>query len=157
MDRKKWLYSLLFLIVFTSIFSAMTLAKYGSNHSTTPDYTIAKWSVSTNNDSNKTINLVSGNNEATYTVRVTSTSEVAATYSIELTSVPSNTEVKLDSGSFVSPNNSGTILFGNVGTINTGNSSEHVHTLTFKADLNETEMSNRTVGVNVIFVQDVVY
>ena len=153
--KKKFIVFLfIYFILFTSYFAFNTLSKYASQVNTNDQVSVARFSVSaTGNNAN--IDMIAGNSGSslTYTVTVTSTSEVAANYSIILTSVPTGVKVKLDNGSFESETN-GTINFNNVGTFNANDSnSTRTHTLTFMAEIGTTTQSNTSIGLDVIFTQ----
>lgn len=130
------------------------IAKYTSLFQSGDDGTVAKWSVTSSSSSATTLNIVSGNATGTYTLDVTSTSEVSASYSIVLANVPSGIEVKVDNGAYHSPDGTGTIEFSNVGafTPNLSNST-HSHTLTFNSLLDAGTPASNTIDIDVIFTQ----
>ena len=135
------------------LFSSYFLAKYISSLDGADNTSVAKWSVEAvpNTD---TLNLVSGNIVGVYTLTITSMSEVSARYSVMLSNVPDELEVKIDNGEYQTADNSGSIVFENVGTINVGNnSSARVHSLTFNSPLDSSIPSTNAVDVNVEFVQ----
>ena len=143
---------LIIAVLFTAIISISTSSKYtGELPEKTAAAPIARWEVFTNNDANKNINLIAGGQGQSYTIRVYSGSETAVNYSVELHDVPSYLTVDLDGVSKTPTNNE--IVFDNVGTILTGDSSAHTHTLTISAALNAEEIIDRDLDLDVVFVQ----
>ena len=109
------------------------------------------WSVSMNDTlSNDNISITPGGlANGTYTFSVTSNSEVDATYSIVVSNIPNNVEIKLDNGSFQTPVN-GTVTFANAGTIlYSDQNKERSHSITFKANSNATTSNNNQININV--------
>ena len=154
--KKKFItFLLIYLILFTSYFSVITLSKYVGTTRGAGTTAIAKWEVSvdtSDNDSN-TLNLVSGNTTQNYILKLTSTSETVATYSIILSNVPSELEVKLDDGSYMMPVDN-TITYEDVGYINANASNRTVtHTLTFNAPIDSNILSTNQINIDVKFVQ----
>ena len=116
---------------------------------------IARWYVTydTSDNESDTINLVSGNGPKNYIVKVISTSEVAATYSIVLTSVPTGLQVKLDNGAYQTPVNN-RIEFNNAGSfIANDSNTEHTHTLTINAPIETNISGSNSIGINITFNQ----
>lgn len=153
--RKFLLFLLLYLVVFTSVLSMITLSKYSSVSSGNGSMKIAKWNVTlnTSNNQNDNINLISGNNEASYTLTVESLSDVKVGYSIIISNIPNGIKVKLDNGSYKEPS-SGTISFNNVGVINANATSNQAsHTLTFSATLGSQTISSKKIDMDVKFIQ----
>lgn len=150
--RKRIVYLILMLITITNSY---LLAKYTSNISSSHNTNIAKWEVSydTSDNSSDTLELVSGNNTQNYILKVTSTSEVSASYSIRLSSVPSEMRVKIDNGEYKVPTNN-TIEFNNVGSF-TGSdlNATFTHTLTFEAPLEANISNTNDININMTFTQ----
>ncbi len=143
---------LIIAVLFTAIISISTSAKYtGELPEKTAAAPIARWEVFTNNDSNKNISLIAGAQGQSYTIRVYSGSETAVDYSIEIHDVPSYITVDLD-GETKTPTN-GEIVFDDVGTIYTNDTTAHTHTLTISAALNAEEIIDRDLDLDVVFVQ----
>ncbi len=153
------------IIKFTAIYIACflvfnattTIAKYLSAIEATGTKDIAKWEVlydSSDNVTNK-LNLVSGNEaqNQTYIIKVTSNSEVKASYSLVLTNVPNDVEAKVDGGSYVSPTNN-TITIENIGTINANATNKtNNHTLKFNTPLNSQVIGENSINIEMKFVQ----
>ena len=99
------------------------------------------------------LSLISGNSTKDYIIKVTSTSEVSANYSIILTNVPSEMEVKIDGGTYRLPINN-TISFENVNSFGASDvNTTHTHRLIFNAPIDSNIASSTQVGINVIFNQ----
>lgn len=131
------------------------IARYSSLVSGTNFGSVAKWQVSydTSDNASDTINLISGNGTSSYIIKVTSVSEVAANYSIILSNVPSEMEVKIDNGVYETPINN-RIEFNNVGSFSGNNmNTTFTHTLTFNAPLESNIASTTNIGVNIEFSQ----
>lgn len=145
---------ILIVLIGLSYFTATTFAKYISSLNRSISGTIAKWDVSLAGDNNAPINLIAGNNTQTYSLSVTSTSEVKANYVIEITNVPTGVKAKLDNGSYVSPS-SNKITLSNSNTYLPPNSvgTTKNHTITFQAALSTNVISNSNMTLNVIFTQ----
>ena len=153
--KKKFIVFLfIYFILLTSYFTFSTVAKYAGEISRTNQISVARFNVSaTGNNSN--ISMVAGNggSSLTYTVTVTSISEVATSYSILLTNVPTGVKVKLDNGSYISGTNN-EISFNNAGTFAPNDSnSTRTHTLTFMAEIGAATQSNASIGLDVVFTQ----
>ena len=159
--KRLYKYFLWYFIFFTAYFSMMTLSKYIGTVTGTGTTTIAKWEVAvddTDNASN-TLDVVIGNATQSYILKITSTSDVKAMYSIVLSNLPSNVEVKLENSStypnYQTPTNN-TITFSNVGYINANaNSNDRTitHTLTFNVPINTVTINASEIDIDVIFNQ----
>ena len=152
-DKKSMKKVISVVLLMGVLFSSYFLAKYISSLDGADNTSVAKWSVEAVSDTD-TLNLVSGNAVGVYTLTITSTSEVSARYSVILSNVPAELEVKIDNGEYQTADNSGSIVFENVDTINVGNnSSARVHSLTFNSPLDSNISSVNAVDVDVEFVQ----
>ena len=160
--KKLTTFLLIYLILFTSYFSLITLSKYVGTTSGSGTTTIAKWEVSTDTTDNlsNTVDVIIGNTTQSYTLKITSTSDVKAMYSIVLSNVPSDVQVKLENSStyptYQTPTNNNTITFSNVGYINANaNSNDRTitHTLTFNVPIDSNTISARGINIDVIFNQ----
>ena len=152
--RKFLKFLLVYLIMSTSALSIITLSKYTSTSAGNGSMKIAKWDVTLNTSDNTSdnINIISGNNTVSYTLKVKSLSEVKVGYTIKISNVPNDILVKLDNGSNTSPT-SGVVTFSNVGVINANATTREVtHTLTFSAPLSANVIS-KTFDIDVIFTQ----
>lgn len=144
---------LLALISFSNSFLSAKYTFSLNNYGSTAK--IAKWNVSydTSENASDTLELISGNETKSYIIKVTSTSEVATSYSIVLSNVPSEMEVKIDERPYQTPINNA-IEFENINAFS-GNdmNTTFTHTLTFNAPL-ESDIANTTnIGINVKFTQ----
>ena len=144
----------IYFIFFTTYFSMITLSKYAGTSAGNGLATTAKWNVSIDtSDSSDTLNIVSGNITQSYKLKISSTSEVAANYSLILSGLPDNIEVSIDGGSYQKPVNN-QIIFSNMGLFNANDSNtEHTHTLTFNAPLDADIPSVNEINIDVDFVQ----
>ena len=116
----------------------------------------ASWNVSLNqNNVNNNLTIIPGENGATasYTINITSNSEVDVTYDVVISGLPNGVSVafgdrapQLASSGTVTITNAGTILYNAQNKTNT-------HTLTFSAASNATCVNNQSVTVNVIAKQ----
>ena len=114
----------------------------------------ASWNVALNQTGvDNTLQVIPDTLNASYTLNVTSTSEVDVQYTIVVRNIPSGVLVKLDNGSFQTPSNN-TVTFNNAGNIYYSDvSKEKTHVLTFKANTGTTAVNNQTVSVDVDFRQ----
>lgn len=158
--KKKFIaFLMVYLVLFTSYFSIITLSKYVGITRNSGIATVAKWEVSTDTSDNTsdTLNMTIGNTHPTYILKITSTSEVKAEYSIVLSNLPSDVEVKLDNrNTYETPNNNNTITFSNVGYINANASSNDrtiTHTLTFNVPIGSSSINASEINIDVIFNQ----
>ena len=151
-NKKSIIIILFALIIFSNSY---LLAKYTSILNGSSNSSIAKWSVSydTNDNDGDVLSLISGNSTKDYIIKVTSTSEVFANYSIILTNVPSEMEVKIDGGTYRLPINN-TISFENVNSFGASDvNTTHTHRLIFNAPIDSNIASSTQVGINVMFNQ----
>ena len=151
-NKKSIIIILFALIIFSNSY---LLAKYTSILNGSSNSSIAKWSVSydTNDNDGDVLSLISGNSTKDYIIKVTSTSEVSANYSIILTNVPSEMEVKIDGGTYRLPINN-TISFENVNSFGASDvNTTHTHRLIFNAPIDSNIASSTQVGINVMFNQ----
>lgn len=151
--NKKSIIIILFVLIIFS--NSYLLAKYTSVLNGSSNSSIAKWSVSydTNDNDGDVLSLISGNSTKDYIIKVTSTSEVSANYSIILTNVPNEMKVKLDNGVYKLPTNN-TIIFENISSFGASDlNTTHTHRLTFNAPIDSNIASSTQVGINVIFNQ----
>ena len=153
--KKKFIVFLfIYFILFTSYFAFSSLSKYTGEFNRTNQISVARFNVSIDSN-NANISMIAGNggSSTTYTVSVTSLSEVATNYAIVLTNVPSGVKVKLDNGNFVSETNTA-ITFNNAGTFTPNDSnSTRTHTLTFMAEIGTETQTNESINLDVIFTQ----
>ena len=139
------------LLVTVIILTYYSYARYTSAATGSAKIYGATWSVSsTSNDSS--LSLVAGTTTATYTLTVNNASEVIVKYSIKLSNLPNDIEVKLDNGSYITPVNN-EITFSNVGELGYSGTTTRNHTLTINSTQSTNEISNQNIGIDVIFEQ----
>ena len=149
-----FLFSYLFFC--TSGLLMVTLAKFVDNISDLGVATIAKWEVyaDTSDNPSDIINLTIGNTTQSYVLKITSTSETKAIYSIVLRNMPAGLEVKLDNDTNFSQPVSGVVSFNNVGFINANDSTTiKTHTLTFRVPIGSNTINAQQITVDVVFNQ----
>ncbi len=152
--KKLTLFTFLYLIFFTVHFSMITLAKYTGTISKTGTNTVAKWYVSADNEiTSKNISIVAGGSPQEYRLEVEDDSEVSFKYKIIISNIPNDITVALDNGTPREPSNN-TLIFdaGEFKTNTTPKTREH--TLSFNAPVESNEVSNRSITLDVVFVQD---
>ena len=155
MKKEKKILFIIIIIIVLSISIPITKAVFKSGSNADDSLSVAGWSVSLNQTGiNNNLNLVPGENTATYRVRVNCNAEVDAKYSIVLGNVPTGVEVSLDSGPYRTPTNN-TITFNNAGTIlYSSNIKENEHIMEFRAVSGTANVYNQTLTVDVIIEQE---
>ncbi len=154
--KRFFTFLLLYLIVFTAYFTIITFSKYTGIISGGDSAVIAKWDVYTDTSDNESdiVDVINGNGGNTYIIKVTSLSETIASYSIVLSNLPSDLEVKLDNGEFNTPDEFNVITFEDVGEINANAEIKTItHTLTFSIPINSETTGLNEIDIDVIFVQ----
>ncbi len=149
-------FEIIVLVYLLLVFSVpSTLGIYKNTASSTGLISTSAWNVSLNqNGINGSLEVITGGQNATYTLNVVSDSEVDTVYSIIVRNIPSGVQVKLDNGSF-QPESS-TVTFSNLGPIYyTGQEETRTHTLYFKANNGAATVNNQTVTIDVDFKQDI--
>ena len=148
------LFLFVYLIFASLYFSVNTLAKYTGTVSGTGETQVAKWEVSATPNSNSPMNIIAGNDTASYEITVTSTSEVGCSYSISLSNVPTGVMVKLDDKAPVTVGADKKVTFTNCGEFSANTQGQQrIHTLELKAGIDITPVSNNAIDVDVSFVQ----
>ena len=148
------LFIFVYLIFASLYFSVNTLAKYTGTVSGTGETQVAKWEVSATPNSNSPMNIIAGNDTASYEITVTSTSEVGCSYSISLSNVPTGVMVKLDDKAPVTVGADKKVTFTNCGEFSANTQGQQrIHTLELKAGIDITPVSNNAIDVDVSFVQ----
>ena len=150
MNQKK--YRIIILIISATLFAYSSYAIYKNSSVTNVVTTAAIWDVTLNSNNNNTLSIVPDpdGSTATYTLNVTSQSEVDIIYNIVIDDIPSGVSVQLDNGNFMQGNN-GKVIFGNAGTILYSDSSKtKTHTLTFKAAQGTPYTANEELDINVV-------
>ena len=147
------IFLLLCLSLFTLVYTNDAKSKYESDTNGSSNTAIAQWSVDLNSVTEGNVfNVIAGNTQLDYTVKVESTSQVSCSYAIVISNVPSDVMVSLDDGVGTYPS-SNVVNFTNVGTINiSDNTRERTHKLTFSAPINS-NVNNNQLNIQVIFTQ----
>ena len=139
------------LVIFFII--PMSYAIYRSYSTGGGNIATASWNVSLNqNNVNNNLTIIPGENgtTASYTINITSNSEVDVIYSIVIENLPSGVSISLDDGSFVTANNN-KVVFTDVGTILYSDANKNKsHVITIKANSNTQYVNNQEIDVNVI-------
>lgn len=149
--KKKFIvFFYIYALILSSFFITKTFSKYSSNYVENANVEVAKWDVSANlPDADITIAPVSEN---TYTLTVTSNSEVSLSYSIKISNLSKNTYVVIDNDRY--SNGENIFTFSNYGNININDQSKtKTHILKFISTPAVTEATNRIVKIEVIFTQ----
>ena len=156
--KKKFItFLFVYLFLFTSYFSTITLAKYVGRINRSGTMAVAKWEVSldTSDNSSNVLNMIIGNDNtnASYILKITSLSEAKASYSIVLSDLPNGLVAKLDDGTYKQKVNN-KITFDNAGYINADAESIKTHTLTFGVLIDSDTISESEINIDVIFNQE---
>lgn len=147
---------LLILLIFILISNSYFHAKYKSSMNSLNSVNIAKWNVSTDvaDNPNNNLSIISENNEPSYVLEVNSTSEVASSYYIVLSDVPTGLEVKLDNKPTYQRPINNTIIISDVGSFTASDPiTTKRHTLTFNDPLTTSNTGNNVIKIDVIFEQ----
>ena len=151
--KRKILIIVILVIVVSFFIIPGSLAIYRNIVNSNDNIASAQWNVVLNQSSvNNYISVVAGDStsSASYTINITSTSEVDITYSIIVNDIPSGVTVALDNGSFETPTN-GTVIFSNVSTINYSDINKtKSHSLTFKAASGATYVTDEEIDIDVV-------
>ena len=153
--KKFTTFLLVYFILFTSCFSIITLSKYVGTSIGNGNTSIAKWEVSidTSDNGSDTLNIIKGKTTQNYILKITSTSETKAIYSVELSDVPNGLEASIDGVNFQTPINN-KISFDNVGYINANDQQKTVtKTLSFRTPAGSEVLDENTININVVFKQ----
>lgn len=147
---------LIVVFIFSCIGSILimpsTFSIFKSDATATKILALASWSVSLNqNGVNDELEIIADNTStASYTLNVTSASEVSVKYSVVLSNLPAGVTVSIDGGNFM-PQQSNTITFSDIGTILYSDSVKtKTHTLTFKSAVGGAVVSDHEVDIDVI-------
>lgn len=142
-----------FLLFFSFVFINKTFSSYRSNVISSGETDIAKWELLVDGDQDN-INLVPGGASVSYTLEVTSKSEVSSEYSIIISNLPEGVQIALDDGGYRDPV-SGIITFTDCGHFNSTSSSiVNEHRITFKATSSAGNISGRELNIDVRVTQD---
>jgi len=158
MNKKKFIIpTFIFLLLVICIYyipKTFSILKSASQSSLNSP--IAKWQVSLNQEGiDNELDLVSGVSSQSYTLKVSSLSEVDINYSIAVKNLPSGVEVALETeNNYRTQNSNNEIIFENAGTILYGsNPNENTHILYFRSALGSEEVTNREIDIEVIATQ----
>ncbi|MBR2678610.1 MAG: hypothetical protein IKE63_04255 [Bacilli bacterium] len=154
--RKKIIVILLLPVLILVTFCAMkTFGLLRSSGSATGSLITAEWSVSRNqSESTDSIEVIPEMSTDTYTLTVTSSSEVDVTYAVIINNLPTGVVVKFgDEANYRTPTN-GTVRIDNAGTINYNDAVKtKTHTITFRATSSAQTVSDREIDIDVLFKQ----
>ena len=141
------------VIIFAAV--ATTFAIYRKSASGTGSIRTANWSISrSTSQAGDLIEVIPGVSDDTYDLTVTSSSEVDVTYTIVLSNLPDDIQVKLDEGNFMFPDSVTHKLTISGGTINYNDSIKTKnHTLTFRAASGAQTVSEQEIDIDVEFKQ----
>ena len=152
----------IFLFVYFSLFASYyttnTFTKCVGVLDKSGSLSIAKWDVSLNPTTGNTFNIITGNtsenlDDQTYSFTITNNSDVALSYNIVLSNVPTGVEVVYDNVTYYESSNVVTIT--NAGSfLTTDLNNTHTHSLTFIAPAGTTSVTNNEVDIDVDFVQN---
>ena len=140
------------IIAFLLIVIPFSYALLRSINNANGNLVTATWNVSLNKsgDYYMTIEPDPVGTQASYTIDVTSQSQVDMIYSIVIDGLPSGVCVSLDDGEFIQETNS-KVTFSNVGTIAyTDTNKTRSHTMTFKVSNTSSYVDEKEVDINVI-------
>ena len=146
---------ILYFLVFTLNFTTNTFSKYAGQINGNKSMSVAKWSVSVNDEvSSKNISLVAGNTMQEYAFNVISNSEIAANYDIILTNIPNDVKVSLDGGTIKTPTNN-RVEFTNAGSFTANQASRtNAHVLKFETTIDTAVQNNTSVNLEIVFEQE---
>ena len=156
LKKKFVVFLLIYFILLTSYLTSFTFAKFVGRIEKETSLEIAKWEVytDTNDNSTNALNLVSGNTSQNYILKVTSNSDVAIDYSVEISNLPNGIIISLDGGTFKTAKNN-KIVFEDAGSFAAGSASVvNQHNLTFSTVLGSGNISSENIKINVIFIQN---
>ena len=140
------------LVIYITI---TTLSRYTCLYIKNQNISIAKWEVNldTSDNESDTLNIVSGNAAKNYILKIISSSEIAVNYSVIVSNLPNEIEVKIDDGNYQTPINN-KITFNNIGRFNANDTiTEQIHTLYFSAPLDSNIPATNDIFVDVKFTQ----
>ena len=151
--RKKILTIIILVLVLSFFVIKGSYALYRNIVNPSADIAAATWSVTLNQTGeNNNLSVVAGdeNSTASYTVNITSISQVDIIYSIVVEDIPEGIIVKLDDGEYQTPTN-GQVIYTDVSTINYSDTNKtKSHILTFKANSNAAAALQEEININVI-------
>ena len=131
---------------------ASTYSIYRGVTSANGTLALATWNVTLNQTGvNNIVTIVPVTVSDTYTLNITSNSQVDIEYTIVVSNLPAGVEVALDEDTPQSQDNENKIVFSDAGTIlYTDQEKTKTHTLTFSAVANTTPVNSQSVSIDVI-------
>lgn len=153
LKNKKILLYIICFILFGSVvyITYSSYAKYKSESDISGEPIAASWDVSINSNTNS-LSAIAGNGTVSYTLNVYNDSDVEVGYSIQISNIPNDIQVKLDNGNYVSPVNN-IITFSNAGELDYDENTSRSHTITFQTTLSTSSISNNSLDFSVNFSQ----
>ena len=143
---------IIMIVAFLLIVIPFSYALLRSINNANGNLVAATWNVTVNESGNNYMSIAASpmDIEASYTIDVTSQSQVDMIYSIVIDGLPSGVCVSIDNGEFVQETNN-KVTFSNVGTIAYSDTNKtKSHTLTFKATSSSNVVNEKEVDINVI-------
>ena len=139
------------LFVSTIIITYYSYARYRNMSSSNSSNIIANWEVSATSNNNS-VDVVAGSLTDTYELTVNNESDVEVKYSIQLSNLPNDIQVKLDDGEYQTPVDNN-ITFTNAGQLDYNETTSRNHILTFSSSINTNEVVNQNIEIGVVFEQ----
>ena len=155
MKKKKMILDILSMtFVLTLFLGSSTYAIYRGFISIGGTLASSDWSVSLNQQGVENhLLIVQGGATDTYTLNVTSESEVDVVYSIVISNLPSGVSISLDGGEAI-PQSNNQVIISNAGTILYQDQERtKTHELTFIAAAGATLVTNQQVSIDVVMRQ----
>lgn len=143
---------IIMIVAFLLIVIPFSYALLRSINNANGNLVAATWNVTVNESGNNYMSIAASpmDIEASYTIDVTSQSQVDMIYSIVIDGLPSGVCVSINNGEFVQETNN-KVTFSNVGTIAYSDTNKtKSHTLTFKATSSSNVVNEKEVDINVI-------
>lgn len=153
-EKKKITKKIIPIITALIVFAIpLTYSMFKSYARTNKSLELASWDVTLNQSGENNYLSISpdpNSVDASYTVNITSKSEVDIIYSIVIENLPSGVSISLDNGSFIQETNN-KVIFSDIGTILYSDENKtKSHIITFKAEQTATLTNEQEVNVNVI-------
>ena len=156
--KKYLLKSLIVVIVLVSVFCTVrTFAILRNRTNSSGSLDTASWSVTRNySQTGDSLEIYPGGATDSYTLTVSSASEVDVLYKILISNLPVGVEVDLDNTGYQTPT-AGSLSIENANTVINYNDSEKTktHILTFRATSGAQLVTDQEININVEFRQDV--
>ena len=156
--KKYLLKSLIIVIVLVSVFCTVrTFAILRNRTNSSGSLDTASWSVTRNySQTGDSLEIYPGGATDSYTLTVSSASEVDVLYKILISNLPVGVEVDLDNTGYQTPT-AGSLSIENANTVINYNDSEKTktHILTFRATSGAQLVTDQQININVEFRQDV--